>query len=51
MGTAWQAASMLITQLLADHRPAVVREPVPERPRGDVGQIIDAPRRLQGVVP
>ena len=42
MGTAWQTACMLITQLLADHRPVLRREPPPERPRDAAGQIIDA---------
>ena len=42
-GAAFQHAAMLVTQLIADHRPAPVRAPVPVRqPRDEAGQIIDA---------
>ena len=42
-GAAFQHAAMLVTQLIADHRPAPVRAPAPvQQPRDEAGQIMDA---------
>ena len=42
-GVAFQHAAMLVTQLIADHRPAPVRAPAPvQRPRDEAGLVIDA---------
>ena len=42
-GVAFQHAALLVTQLIADHRPAPVRAPAPvQQPRDEAGQIIDA---------
>ena len=39
-GAAFQHAAMLVTQLIADHRPAPVRAPVPvQQPRDETGLI------------
>ena len=42
-GAAFQHAALLVTQLVADHRPAPVRAPAPvQQPRDEAGLIIDA---------
>ena len=42
-GVAFQHAALLVTQLVADHRPAPVRAPAPvQQPRDEAGLIIDA---------
>eukprot|EP01046_Picozoa_sp_COSAG06_P005996 COSAG06_NODE_275_length_18581_cov_31.316145_4_plen_248_part_00 len=42
-GVAFQHAALLVTQLVADHRPAPVRAPTPvQQPRDGAGLIIDA---------